>query len=150
MTDAFVGLVVLALRIGVLVALFFFVVQALRTMRAELQAGARSSAPIQARADVLEVVDCDGVPGLTGRLYPLDFSNNIGRDAENTVSIPDARVSARHARLLWRGGAWWIEDLGSTNGTFLNGRPVATLARVSPADLLQVGPATLKVRDSGP
>lgn len=146
MTDAFVGLFVLGLRIGVVVALFLFVVQALRTMRSELASGLRTAEGADREGTLLEVVDCDGVAGLSGRLYPLDSQNSIGRDPENTVAIPDARVSSKHARLLWRGGGWWIEDLGSTNGTFLNGHPVTGTARVSPADVVQVGPASLKLR----
>jgi FHA domain-containing protein len=145
-SDAFVGLFVLALRIGVVVALFLFVVQSLRTLRAELASGLRAAESGNRDGALLEVVNCDGVPGLSGRLYPLDGQNSIGRDANNTVAIPDARVSAKHARLLWRGGGWWIEDLGSTNGTFLNGNAVTGAARVSPADVVQVGPASLKLR----
>lgn len=146
MTDTFVGLFVLALRIGVLVALFLFVVQALRTLRAELASGLRTAEGVDREGTLLEVVNCDGVPGLSGRLYPLDSQNSIGRDPNNTVAIPDARVSLKHARLLWRGGGWWIEDLGSTNGTLLNGQAVTGAARVSSADVVQVGPASLKLR----
>ena len=146
MTDTFVGLFVLALRIGVVVALFLFVVQALRTMRAELASGLRTVESGAREGSLLEVVNCDGVPGLSGRLYPLDNQNSIGRDANNTVAIPDGRVSSKHARLVWRGGGWWIEDLGSTNGTFLNGHAVTGAAKVTPTDVVQIGPASLKLR----
>ncbi len=146
MADAFVGLVVLALRIGVLVALYLFIVQALRTLRAELATGAQPSRSGQAGSDLLEVITCDGVPGLEGRVYPLDNTSTIGRDPGSTIPIPGPRVSARHARLVWRAGSWWVEDLGSTNGTLLNGQAVTSLSRLSPADVLQVGPASLKVR----
>jgi ABC-type multidrug transport system ATPase subunit/pSer/pThr/pTyr-binding forkhead associated (FHA) protein len=48
----------------------------------------------------------------------------IGRDADNGLALPDPRVSRHHARLSWSAGAWWLEDLGSANGTFAGGRRI--------------------------
>jgi predicted component of type VI protein secretion system len=50
---------------------------------------------------------------------------NIGRDSTNEVTINDAEVSRRHARLTFQGGKYVLEDLGSTNGTFVNGQRLA-------------------------
>ncbi|HAV78546.1 MAG TPA: hypothetical protein DCX53_14455 [Anaerolineae bacterium] len=50
---------------------------------------------------------------------------NIGRDSTNEVSINDAEISRRHARLTFQGGKYVLEDLGSTNGTFVNGQRLA-------------------------
>ena len=49
----------------------------------------------------------------------------IGRDSTNEVSINDAEISRRHARLTFQGGKYVLEDLGSTNGTFVNGQRLA-------------------------
>ena len=49
----------------------------------------------------------------------------IGRDATNDIVINDAEVSRRHARLTFQGGKYVLEDLGSTNGTFVNGQRLA-------------------------
>ena len=49
----------------------------------------------------------------------------IGRDSVNEVVINDAEISRRHARLTFQGGKYVLEDLGSTNGTFVNGQRLA-------------------------
>ena len=49
----------------------------------------------------------------------------IGRDATNDIVINDAEISRRHARLTFQGGKYVLEDLGSTNGTFVNGQRLA-------------------------
>lgn len=49
----------------------------------------------------------------------------IGRDSTNEIVINDAEVSRRHARLTFQGGKYVLEDLGSTNGTFVNGQRLA-------------------------
>lgn len=49
----------------------------------------------------------------------------IGRDSTNEITINDAEVSRRHARLTFQGGKFVLEDLGSTNGTFVNGQRLA-------------------------
>ena len=49
----------------------------------------------------------------------------IGRDSTNDITINDAEISRRHARLTFQGGKYVLEDLGSTNGTFVNGQRLA-------------------------
>ena len=49
----------------------------------------------------------------------------VGRDSTNEIVINDAEISRRHARLTFQGGKYVIEDLGSTNGTFVNGQRLA-------------------------
>jgi hypothetical protein len=145
--DGVAVVAVLALRAGVVLALYLFLFLVVRTLWAELSAAAAGPAA-DAAGGWLEVVACDGLPALAGKLYPLDAVTSIGRDPDNAVMIPDPRVSARHARLVRRGGAWWVEDLGSTNGTILNDTPVAGPARLGGGDMLQLGPATLRLRSA--
>lgn len=73
---------------------------------------------------------------------------SIGRATENDVVINDAAVSARHAEMVWDGSALFIRDLGSTNGTFVNGRRIHGLTPVQLADRVTLGSsAVLDVAD---
>jgi pSer/pThr/pTyr-binding forkhead associated (FHA) protein len=58
-----------------------------------------------------------------GKVYSLQKSELlIGRDPSNDIAIADAEVSRKHARLILQAGSFVLEDLGSTNGTFVNGQ----------------------------
>lgn len=70
----------------------------------------------------------------------------IGRSSQCEVTIADPFLSRRHARLTWRDGAWWIEDLGSHNGTLLNGRQVAEATPVADGDEIQLSASRVRVR----
>ena len=70
----------------------------------------------------------------------------LGRGGQNTVALDgDEYASARHARVEARADGLWVEDLGSTNGTFVNGARVTTPRRLEPGDLLRVGQTDLRV-----
>ncbi len=68
----------------------------------------------------------------------------IGRLAECTISVPDdPDASRRHARLFSRDGGWWLEDLGSANGTFIGefaqSRKIAAAVKLLPGQIFRVG-----------
>ena len=63
----------------------------------------------------------------------------IGRDGSCDFIIPDETVSARHARLSYRYLQWWVEDLQSTNGTFLNDEKIETSTIIINGDELRIG-----------
>jgi hypothetical protein len=70
----------------------------------------------------------------------------IGRDASCHVHIDDSSVSHRHARIYHSDGEWHVEDLGSTNGTFVNDRPLTRPVILRPGDSVSVGRSTLEAR----
>ena len=80
-----------------------------------------------------------------GERLALRASNQIGRDAGNDIALPDEAASARHARLELQDGEWWIEDLGSTNGTLVNGTRIAQRERVRPGDEIAIGRVALRL-----
>lgn len=74
-----------------------------------------------------------------GSRWPLTGGEAvIGRDAECQVVIPDRQVSRRHARIQRTADGYWIEDLGSKNGTHVNGAPVRGRVQLQDGDLIQV------------
>jgi hypothetical protein len=70
----------------------------------------------------------------------------MGRDASCHVHIPDSSVSHRHARIYHSDGEWYVEDLGSTNGTFVNDRPLTRPVMLRPGDTLAIGRSVLEAR----
>ena len=63
----------------------------------------------------------------------------IGRDSANEITINDAEISRRHARLTFQGGKYVLEDLGSTNGTFVNGQRLAGPRVLKPGEVVSFG-----------
>jgi pSer/pThr/pTyr-binding forkhead associated (FHA) protein len=139
-----------ALKYALLALLFLFIWRAMRWVVRGLNVdrsapaaprGAATAGPT-ARASVL-VVHLDGQKP---RTTPLDGSTTLGRGVECELRLDDTYVSQQHARIFDRGGNWYVEDLGSTNGTYLNQQRVSSSSEVHPGDTLKVGKTVLELR----
>lgn len=85
-------------------------------------------------------------PGVT---FPLEGDQlTIGRDSTNPVAINDAEVSRKHARMMFQGGKYVLEDLGSTNGTFVNGQRLAGPVVLKPGDVISLGEQIVLMYDA--
>ena len=75
-----------------------------------------------------------------GKIFPLEKSElTIGRDTSNDIVINDAEVSRKHARLILQGGGFILEDLGSTNGSFVDGQRLMGPHALRPGELIMLG-----------
>jgi hypothetical protein len=86
-----------------------------------------------------------------GEMVPLAGSEFlIGRDPSSDWVIDDVEVSRRHARLIPQSGGYAIEDLGSTNGTFVNGQRIRTVLPLLPGATIRLGENVLLFYDLAP
>jgi two-component system cell cycle response regulator len=84
-------------------------------------------------------------PRLLGKRFVLEFTPVcLGRGAENDIVLHGYSVSRRHARLDRRNGSWWLVDIDSTNGTYVNDKKADLEVGLVNGDRLQLGPTILK------
>ncbi|MGH3009920.1 MAG: FHA domain-containing protein [Gaiellaceae bacterium] len=157
-----VASVLLVLKIAFLVLLYFFVWRVIRTAGKErkvphsdsmiLTPGAAAAAGLgsaaRSRRPVRLVVQRS--PSLEeGAEFPVDSAPvTLGRGGQNDLVLDgDEFASARHAKVESRGDGVWVQDLESTNGTFVNGTRVVGAERMSPGDILRVGETDLRVEE---
>lgn len=75
-----------------------------------------------------------------GTVYALDGDQiTIGRDASNEIPVNDAEVSRSHSRLTFQGGKYVLEDMGSTNGTFVNGQRLTGPRVLKTGEVISLG-----------
>ena len=99
----------------------------------------------QRRRGRLVVTHAEGLPLKLGTAYPLLPLTSVGRGLTNTIALNDTFASAEHALFTLRGGQWWLEDRGSSNGTLLNGDRLEEPTVISAGDVVSVGRVALRV-----
>jgi len=140
------------LRYSLLAAIWLFFVYAARMVWVEVrrsraeQPQAPASAPVAAdKALVLRLRVIDP-PQRRGRVFELGDEVTVGRSPGCAVPLDDDTfASSIHARVFRRSGELWIEDLGSTNGTWLNEERLDVPARLRRGDRVKVGSTILEV-----
>lgn len=76
--------------------------------------------------------------------YSLEAVNLLGRASDNTLTLSEATISAYHARISCRQGTWWLEDLGSRNGTVINDIPVVEPTIITYGDDIHFGSVVVR------
>jgi pSer/pThr/pTyr-binding forkhead associated (FHA) protein len=82
--------------------------------------------------------------------FSLDAITSLGRDVNNSIVIDDPFASTEHAVLTFRGRDWYVEDLGSTNGTYINGNRVDGVAPLGFGDEVQIGQVRMRLERARP
>jgi pSer/pThr/pTyr-binding forkhead associated (FHA) protein len=152
--------ILLALKIGFLVLLYLFIWAVVRSVTRDLRAAPQESIILSAqeanelRARYEPVVQAPTArllvlasPALQqGATLDLKVPTRLGRGAENAIRLDgDDFVSTRHALLEPRPDGLWVEDVGSTNGTFVNGARVTTARHLVEGDVVRIGKTDLRV-----
>ena len=145
----------LLLKIGFLLLLYLFIWRIVRTASRDLRAPQESfvlapsqrpagAVPPRTRAGKLVVVSSPALRD--GEERVLDSAPvTVGRDAQSDLPLgKDDYVSVRHARFEPRQDGVWIQDLGSTNGTFVNGDRIEAPQRLRPGDVIRIGQTDLR------
>jgi predicted component of type VI protein secretion system len=92
---------------------------------------------------ILEIVE----GSQAGRQLPLDSVVDVGREPSLPLHLDeDTQVSRRHARIALQGGQVLVEDLGSTNGTYVNDQPINAPRSLNPGDKVRIGLTVLELR----
>ena len=144
--DPFV-LTVWVVRLLFLALLYLFLYRIAKTLLADLRVATRGPSAELGR---LVVVASPGGEPPEGATLALDAITTLGRDVNNAIVVDDAFVSAEHAVLTFRGRTWYVEDLRSTNGTFVNGTPVEGVASIGFGDVVQLGQVRLRLERARP
>ena len=145
MTGDILRILLLVLQLGFVALLYLmlarFAGSLLKDLRSAEQAQIASRSGI-GRLSVLESPEDEPPAGTTISLGPI---NSIGRNVNNTIYVEDDFVSTNHAMLTFRGRSWFIEDQGSTNGTYVNGHRIERPVALSFGDELTIGRVRLRL-----
>lgn len=134
------------IRLAFLGLLYLFLAAVVRILVRDLRAAARATAVELGRLVVIEAPDGEPPPGTR---LPLGAVTTLGRDVNSSIVLDDPFVSGSHAVLSYRGRTWYVEDLGSTNGTYVNGLPIDGPTPMGFGDELQVGRVRLRLERGG-
>jgi hypothetical protein len=158
LASAQVETTLLALKLAFLVLLYLFIWRIVRSAARDLrlpqesmilgpqQAAAAGLIPQPAALGLGRLVVVSSPTFQDGEFFALDSHPlTVGRAVNNDVSMPDDEyASGRHARFEPRRDGVWVEDIGSTNGTFVNGIRLTRERRLTPGDVVRVGETDLR------
>ena len=147
--------IAVALQFGFLAVLYLFLLWVVRSARRDLAGGANADVPVAGGAAAQPSRERGGMDlrqGIRPRLvvvaamnfapgteFEIGDSATMGRSPSADVPIEDPFASSAHARIFPRGQFMYIEDMGSTNGTYLNGRQLRRPEQLKTADTVRIG-----------
>jgi hypothetical protein len=149
----------LVLKIAFVVLLYLFIWRIVRTASRDLRLPQESFILAPSQASRADAVDAGARSTEAGRLVavksptlPRNFERTldsapvtVGRGTQNDITLDgDDYASAKHARIEPRRDGVWVEDIGSTNGTYLNGIKLTRARKLTPGDVVRVGETELR------
>ena len=138
-----IATIVLALRLVLAITLYGFLAWAFYTLLQELRLQGDKLSRQKKLGITFYIKTEAGKESIKPFLQPEIM---IGRDTNCDLSVIDEALSAHHARVTFHHGQWWLEDLNSTNGTFLNREKLTTAAVVITGDEFKCGNTIFSIR----
>jgi pSer/pThr/pTyr-binding forkhead associated (FHA) protein len=131
------------LRLLFIVLLYLFLMQVVIAITRDLRKTATASENSAYKAPPvighLIVVDSGPSNILPGTRFDLSPQTTIGRGPTNSIQLTDNFISSENTRLWFRNGLWYVQDAGSTNGTYVNNQPAREALAARFGDIIQVG-----------
>lgn len=137
-----------AFAIFFIVILYVIIYYALKIMYKDVKNGGKKKRPAaMSRGNYgLEIISSGSAKDLKdGSIIPLRSDVTIGRKSDNSIVVMDQHVSGHHAKILVRSNGLFLEDLNSTNGTFINDNKIRGKAKLSNKDRIKIGTAIFKI-----
>jgi pSer/pThr/pTyr-binding forkhead associated (FHA) protein len=144
-TGEILRVLLLVLQLGFVALLYLILLGFARSLLRDLRSAEQAQLASQAGLGRLAVLESPEDVPPAGRAISLGPINSIGRNVNNTIYVEDDFVSANHAMLTFRGRGWFVEDQGSTNGTYVNGHRIDRPVALSYGDELTIGRVRMRL-----
>lgn len=130
-----------------IVILYVIIYYALKIMYKDVKNGGKRRRPARANGNYgLEIINSGNGRDLKeGSIIPIRSDLSIGRKDSNSVILTDQHVSGNHAKIVVRNNGLFLEDLNSTNGTYLNGKKISSRTKLNNKDEIRIGTAVFKI-----
>lgn len=145
MTGDILRLLLLVLQLGFVALLYVVLGRFSASLLRDLGNAERAQAAARSGIGTLTVIDSPGGEPAKDAVIALGPINSIGRNVNNTIYVEDDFVSTNHAMLTFRGRNWYLEDQGSTNGTYVNGHRIDRPVALSAGDELTIGRVRMRL-----
>ncbi|HEY8170449.1 MAG TPA: FHA domain-containing protein [Candidatus Limnocylindria bacterium] len=145
MTGDILRILLLVLQLGFVAILYVVLARFAGALLRDLRSAEQAQVASRSGIGSLWVLDSAGDEPPTGTSISLGPINSIGRNVNNTIYIEDDFVSTTHAMLTFRGHSWFVEDQGSTNGTYINGHRIDRPVALSFGDELTIGRVRMRL-----
>ena len=145
MTGDLLRLLLLVLQLGFVALLYLVLMRFAGTLLKDLRSAEQAQLASRSGIGRLSVLESPADEPPSGSTIALGPINSIGRNVNNTIYVEDDFVSTNHAMLTFRGRSWFVEDQGSTNGTYVNGHRIERPVALSFGDELTIGRVRMRL-----
>jgi pSer/pThr/pTyr-binding forkhead associated (FHA) protein len=144
-TGDILRVLLLALQLGFVALLYLVLLRFAGSLLKDLRNAEQQQIESRSGIGRLAVLESPENEPQAGSMIALGPINSIGRNVNNTIYVEDDFASSTHAMLTFRGRSWFVEDQGSTNGTYVNGHRIDRPVALSFGDELTVGRVRMRL-----